>query len=74
MGATSTVATIVGKFCTAGNIASGFVECEPGVLSDSLKPTNNHCCLSVGPVFFVLIETGIWLGVELNWKQVWREV
>ena len=58
MGATSTVATIVGKFVHQP-IASVFVECEPGVLSDSLKPTSKHCCFSVGPVFFVLIESGI---------------
>lgn len=42
MGATSTVATIVGKFVHQP-IASGFVECKPGVLRDSFKPTNNHC-------------------------------
>lgn len=34
MGATSTVATIVGKFLHQP-FASGFVECEPGVLSDN---------------------------------------
>lgn len=39
MGATSTVATIVGKF-EHEPIASGFVECKPAVLSDSLKLTS----------------------------------